>query len=294
MSLDRLLAEARAELDRTIALRRRIHERPELGLVLPETQRAVLDELADLDCEIATGGETSAVVATLAGARPGPTLLLRADMDALPMEEQTELTFASREAGRMHACGHDAHVAMLAGAARLLARRRAEFAGTVKLLFQPGEEGFGGARILLDEGLLDAAPRVDAAFAIHVDSSLPAGHVALRGGPILAAGDVLSIDVVGRGGHASMPHLAADPIPVACEIVMALQSFVTRRADAFDPIVVTVTRIQAGSAGNVIPPTAHLLGTIRSVSERAASRRASRRRTASMRRCTSFPAIRSP
>ena len=272
MKLDQLLEEARSELDRTIALRRRIHQAPELGLVLPETQRAVLEALDGLDCEIATGGTTSAVVATFRGARPGPTLLLRADMDALPMAEQTDLPFASREAGRMHACGHDAHVAMLAGAARLLARRRGDFAGAVKLLFQPGEEGFAGARVLIEEGLLETEPRVDAAFAIHVDSSLSAGSVALRGGPILAAGDVLSIDVTGRGGHASMPHLAADPIPVACEIVMALQSFVTRRIDAFDPIIVSITRIQSGSAGNVIPPTAHLLGTIRSVSER--SRRA--------------------
>ncbi len=269
MSLEPLLDEARADLDRTIALRRRIHERPELGLVLPETQRAVLDAIEGGDWTIATGGATSAVVATLSGARPGPTLLLRADMDALPMTEETELPFASRETGRMHACGHDAHVAMLAGAARLLARRRDSIAGTVKLLFQPGEEGHAGARLLIEEGLLDAAPRVDAAFAIHVDSSLAAGHVALRGGPILAAGDLISIDVEGRGGHASMPHHAADPIPVACEIVTALQSFVTRRIDAFDPVVVTVTRIQAGSAGNVIPRSAHLLGTIRSVSEAA-------------------------
>jgi len=269
MSHQALLDEARAELDRTVALRRKIHQNPELGLVLPETQRAVLEALDGLDCKIATGGATSAVVATIEGARPGPTLLLRADMDALPMNEETELPFASRQQGRMHACGHDAHVAMLAGAARLLARRRGDFAGSVKLLFQPGEEGHGGARILIEEGLLDGAPNVEAAFAIHVDSSLPAGRVALRGGPILASADLLSIDVTGRGGHASMPHLAADPIPVACEIVMALQSFVTRRVDAFDPVVITVTRIQSGSAGNVIPPTAHLLGTIRSVSERA-------------------------
>lgn len=269
MSLDPLLEEARADLDRTVALRRRIHQQPELGLVLPETQRAVLEALDGTDWEIATGGATSAIVATLSGARPGPTLLLRADMDALPMNEETDLPFASREAGRMHACGHDAHVAMLAGAARLLGRRRDEIAGTVKLLFQPGEEGHAGARILIEEGLLDSVPRVDAAFAIHVDSSLPAGQVALRGGPILAAGDLISIDVEGRGGHASMPHLAADPIPVACEIVMALQSLVTRRIDAFDPVVVTITRIQSGSTGNVIPRSAHLLGTIRSVSERA-------------------------
>ena len=266
-----LLAEARAELPEAVRLRRRIHQNPELGLVLPETQRAVLEALDGLGLEIATGGATSAVVATLRGVRPGRTILLRADMDALPLDEHTGLDFASRHPGRMHACGHDAHVAMLAGAAKLLARRRAEIAGTVKLLFQPGEEGFAGARVLIEEGLLDAEPRVDAAFAIHVDSTLPAGHVALRPGPILAAGDVLSIDLVGRGGHASMPHLAADPIPVACEIVTALSSFVTRRIDAFDPVVITVSRIQAGTTGNVIPQTAHLLGTIRSVSERTRS-----------------------
>ena len=262
-----LLDEARKELPDAVRLRRRIHRNPELGLVLPDTQRAVLEALEGLDLEVATGGATSAVVATLRGGKPGPTLLLRADMDALPMEEQSGLEFASQHAGRMHACGHDAHVAMLAGAAKLLARRRGELAGTVKLLFQPGEEGFAGARVLIEEGLLDAPPRVDAAFAIHVDSTLPLGRIALRPGPILAAGDVLSVDVSGRGGHASMPHLAADPIPVACEIVMALQSFVTRRINAFDPVVITVSRIQAGTTSNVIPATAHLLGTIRSVSE---------------------------
>jgi hippurate hydrolase len=267
--LDGLKDEAGGELEGAIRMRRRLHQNPELGLVLPETQRAVLEALGGLDAEIETGGSTSAVVATLRGSRPGPTILLRADMDALPMTEETGLAFASQHDGRMHACGHDAHVAMLAGAARLLARRRDEFAGTVKLLFQPGEEGHGGARILIGEGLLDTDPRVDAAFAIHVDSSLPRGRIATRPGPILAAGDLISIDITGRGGHASMPHLAADPIPVACEIVMALQSLVTRRIDAFDPVVITITRIQAGSAGNVIPPTANLLGTIRSVSERA-------------------------
>lgn len=273
-ALDGLLDEARALLPEMVALRRRIHENPELGLVLPDTQKAVLEALAPLELEIATGGRTSAVVATLRGGRAaaahaGPTLLLRADMDALPMPEHTGLPYASRHEGRMHACGHDAHVAMLVGAARLLARRRAELPGIVKLLFQPGEEGFGGARILIEEGLLEAAPRVEAAFAIHVDSSLPSGRLALRPGPIMAAADVISIELEGRGGHASMPHLALDPIPAACEIVLALQSFVTRRIDVFDPVVITVTRVQAGSAANVVPASASLLGTIRSTSERS-------------------------
>lgn len=260
--------EAKQLLPDVIALRRRIHQSPELGLELPRTRQAVLDALDGLDLEISTGGRTSAVVATLRGARPGPTLLLRADMDALPMKEDTDLPFASQRDDAMHACGHDAHVAMLAGAAQLLARRRDEIAGSLKLLFQPGEEGFAGAKVLIDEGLLDTEPKVDAAFAIHVDSLLPAGAVATRAGALLAAADLLSIDLTGKGGHASMPHLAVDPIPVACEIVMALQSFVTRRVDAFDPAVVTITRLTAGSAGNVIPESANLLGTIRTISER--------------------------
>jgi hippurate hydrolase len=269
--LDGLLDEARALLPDLVKLRRRLHENPELGLVLPDTQKAVLEALAPLGLETATGGRTSAVVATLRGdaAQPGPTLLLRADMDALPMPEQSGVPFASRHENRMHACGHDAHVAMLTGAAALLARRRETLPGTVKLLFQPGEEGYGGARILIEEGLLETAPAIDAAFAIHVDSTLPPGRVALRPGPIMASADVLSIDLTGRGGHASMPHLAGDPIPAAAEIVLALQSFVTRRIDVFDPVVITVTRLQAGTANNVIPATANLLGTIRSTSERA-------------------------
>jgi len=264
-----LHADARALLPDVVALRRRIHRRPELGLVLPETQAAVLEAIGGLDLEVRTGGSTSAVVAVLRGARPGPGILLRADMDALPLAEETGLPFRSERKGAMHACGHDAHVAMLAGAARLLAARRGELAGSVTFLWQPGEEGHAGARILLDEGLLEREPRVDAAFALHVDSSLPAGLVATRPGPLLAAGDVLSIDLVGRGGHAAQPHLARDPIPVACEIVTAIQSVVTRQMYAFDPVIVSITRIQAGSAGNVIPERANLLGTIRSVSERA-------------------------
>jgi hippurate hydrolase len=274
--LSPLLADAARLLPEVVALRRRIHRRPELGLELPETQRAVLEALDGLDLEVATGGKTSAVVATLRGDHPGPTILLRADMDALPLQEESGLDFASEHDGRMHACGHDAHVSMLVGAARLLVAHRAELAGSVKLVFQPGEEGYAGARILIEEGLLDGEPRVDAAFAIHVDSSVRAGAVAGRAGPLLAAGDVFSIDVTGRGGHASMPHLAADPIPVACEIVSALQSMVTRRVHVFDPAVVTVTKIHAGSALNVIPRTAQIQGTFRTVSE--ATRRIVRER----------------
>lgn len=267
VSFEVLRKEAQELLPGCVALRRHLHAHPELGLELPATQAAILDALDGLGFEIATGGRTSAVVATLRGQRPGPTILLRADMDALPMREDTGLPFSSTREDAMHACGHDSHVAMLATAAQLLSRRRAEMAGTVKLLFQPGEEGHAGARILIEEGLLAREPKVDAAFALHVDPSTPCGAIAGRPGPILAAGDLVSIDLSGKGGHASMPHLARDPIPAAAALVLALQSLVTRSVDVFDPAVLTIARIQSGSAANVIPETANLLGTLRTVSE---------------------------
>ncbi len=267
MSTTTPIHEAREALPAVIELRRQIHAHPEIGLDLPRTQSAVLDALSGLDLDVKTGGQTSAVIATLRGDRPGRCLLLRADMDALPLVEETGLPFASEIEGTMHACGHDAHVAMLVGALQVLVQRRSELCGTVKAVFQPGEEGYGGARILVQEGLLEAQPPVDAAFAIHVDPRLRAGTVATRPGPLLAAADFFSIDLLGRGGHASMPHDALDPIPVACEIVQALQSMVTRSVHVFDPAVVSVTVIRAGTAGNVIPEKANLLGTIRTVSE---------------------------
>lgn len=266
--LSSLLSDAEDLLPEVSSLRRALHAEPELGLELPATQAKVLGAIEGLDLEISTGGSTSAVVATLRGGRPGPTVLLRADMDALPMPEDTGLDYASRHEGRMHACGHDAHTAMLVGAAHLLARRRETLPGSVVLLFQPGEEGFGGARILVeDEGLLEREPRPEAAFAIHVDPTLRAGTVATRPGPLLACTDVFSIELTGRGGHASMPHHAVDPIPVACELVGALQSLVTRRVDVFDPAVLSVTKIESGSTHNVIPERAQLIGTTRAVSE---------------------------
>jgi len=262
-----LLAEARALLPEAVALRRRLHANPELGLMLPETTAAVLESLEGIELETAFSQKSTGIVATLRGARPGATILLRADMDALPMPESTGLAYASRTPGRMHACGHDAHTAMLATAARLLDRHRDALAGSVRLLFQPGEEGHFGARVMLDEGLVDADPTPEAAFAIHVAPQLPSGMVGSRPGPMLAAADVFVVQLTGRGGHASMPFDAVDPIPVACEIVQAFQSFVTRRFNVFDPVVLSVTKLEAGTTGNVIPETAQLMGTLRSVSE---------------------------
>ena len=261
-----LLAEAQDLLPEVVELRRRIHAQPELGLHLPATQATVLDALAELDLEVSTGQQVSSVVAVLDGATDGPTLLLRADMDALPMPEDTGLDYASSVPGTMHACGHDAHVAMLVGAARMLAARRGDLRGRVKFLFQPGEEGHHGARYCLEEGLLQD-PTVDAAFAIHITPNLPAGSVGIRGGPLMASADEVRVTVTGRGGHASMPHTATDPIPVACEIVGAFQTLVTRTVDVFDPAVLTVARITAGTTNNVIPEAAELYGTLRTVSE---------------------------
>jgi hippurate hydrolase len=263
-----LLSAGGALLDDTIDLRRRLHRHPELGLELPKTQEAVLEALDGLGLTITTGTSTTSVVATLDGERDGPTMLLRGDMDALPMPEDTGLDFASEVDGAMHACGHDAHTAMLVGAAKLLAARRMDIAGRVVFMFQPGEEGFGGARYMLDEGLLTGDRAPSAAFAIHQTPNLPAGLVAAKGGAMLASADVLKITVTAEGGHASMPHLACDPVPVACEIATSIHTMITRSIDVFDPAVVTIAKIDAGTTSNVIPETAHLLGTIRAVSER--------------------------
>lgn len=255
-----------AGLPAAIDLRRAIHAEPELGLDLPRTTAKVRDALAGLPLEIREGPSTSGLVAILRGPANGRTVLLRGDMDALPLTEDTGLPFASVNAGAMHACGHDTHVAMLAGAARALCDRRDRLAGTVMFMFQPGEEGWHGARFMLEDGLIDPLP--DAAFALHISPNMPTGVFAGRTGALLAASDTIRIKVTGAGGHASMPHDALDPIPVLCEIVTALQTLVTRRISVFEPAVITIATIQAGTTNNVIPEDGRLLGTLRTLSER--------------------------
>lgn len=263
-----LLAGAVALLDDAVSLRRALHRRPELGLSLPGTQQAVLDALQELPVTVSAGRSVSSVVAVLQGeAGDGPTTLLRADMDALPLDEDSGVPFASAVPGAMHACGHDAHVAMLVGAVRLLADQRHHLRGRVVCMFQPGEEGHAGAAAMLDDGLLDTYGPVDRAFAIHATPVLPAGLVASRRGPLMASADAFRLEVTGRGGHASMPHDAVDPVPAACEIVTALQVMVTRRVPAFEPAVVTVTSIHAGTTVNVVPERVMIQGTVRAVSE---------------------------
>src|SRR5215813_7136620 len=264
--------DAEAMAPELAGLRRAIHREPEIGLDLPGTQRKVLAALDGLPLEISRGIALSSVTAVLRGEgaadHGGPVVLLRADMDALPVAERSGLDFASQTEGVMHACGHDLHTAMLAGAARLLAARQGELPGTVVFMFQPGEEGHAGARLMISEGVLDAAgQRPVAAYALHVASAeWPARVCSTRPGPMLAAAEILEVTVQGHGGHGSQPHLAADPIPVACEMVTALQTLVTRKFDVFDPVVITVGSFHAGTTDNVIPDEARFLATVRTFS----------------------------
>ena len=258
------ISAAEAVLPDMTALRRAIHAEPELGLHNPRTAEKIMAALAGLPLEFRTGPSTTGIIATLKGPANGRTVLLRGDTDALPMPEETGLDFASTIPGAMHACGHDSHVAMLAGAARMLCERRESLAGSVMFMFQPGEEGHHGARYMLDDGLIDPLP--DAAFALHIMPNAPWGVVGGRTGALLASNDKLRIVITGRGGHASMPHDALDPVPIACEIALALQTFVTRQISVFDPAVITIGQISAGTTDNVIPDTALLFGTMRTLS----------------------------
>lgn len=270
MSLD-LQADRTADesvLDEVVALRRAIHAEPEIGLHCPRTTDKVKAALAGLPLEIRDSRSTTGFVAVLRP-RPGDngrTVLLRGDMDALPMQEETGLPFASIVPGAMHACGHDAHTAMLVGAAKALCARADELPGTVVFMFQPGEEGYHGARFMIEDGLLDD-PAPDAAFALHISPNHAAGKVVGRAGAMLASADTLHARVVGRGGHAAMPHDALDPIPVACEIVTALQAFVARQVAVSDPAVLSITKLEAGTAHNIVPGEATLLGTLRTLSK---------------------------
>jgi amidohydrolase len=258
--------DARAMAGDLSTLRHALHQEPEVGLDLPRTQEKVLEAIDGLPLEVSTGKTLSSVTAVLRGGRAGPTVLLRGDMDALPVHEEVDVPFRSKVDDNMHACGHDLHTTMLAGAAHLLSSHRDNLAGDVVFMFQPGEEGHDGAGHMLREGVLDAAgSRPVAAYALHVMSSRwPQGAFVTRPGPILAASDAVKVTVRGKGGHGSAPHRANDPIPAACDMVTALQTFVTRSVDAFDPAVITVGEFHAGTRRNIIPHEARFEATVRS------------------------------
>jgi amidohydrolase len=277
---DRLRSDARELADDMTALRHQLHRRPEIGLELPETQRAVLAALDGLPLEISTGTSCSSVTAVLRGTAaaanggPAPAVLLRGDMDALPVQEATGEEFTSTIDGAMHACGHDLHTAMLVGAARLLSAHRDALRGDVVFMFQPGEEGYNGAGAMIKEGVLDAAgSRVQRAYGMHVVSSkLPRNVFTTRPGTLMASSDGLMVTVHGVGGHGSAPHRAKDPVMVAAEMILALEVMVTRQFDIFDPVVVTVGSFHAGTKRNIIPAEAYFETTIRTFSRAARDR----------------------
>src|SRR6185437_14803963 len=290
--VDRLRADSTELQPEMARLRHRLHQRPEIGLHLPETQQAVLEALDGLPLEISVGESCTSVTAVLRGTGadgdPAPAILLRGDMDALPVQEEADVDYRSTIDGAMHACGHDLHTAMLAGAARVLSAHRDALRGDVVFMFQPGEEGLDGAGHMIREGVLDAAgPRVQRAYGIHVMSGdLPRHQFTTRPGTLMAASDWLSVTIIGAGGHGSAPHRAQDPVSVAAGLVTSLHAMVTRQFDVFDPVVLTVGSFHAGTRRNIIPAEATFDATVRSFSPQAREKV----REASIRMCQEYAA----
>jgi hippurate hydrolase len=264
--LDGLQAETERGFGEKIsALRRDIHREPELGFDTGKTASKVLAALEGLPLEIESGVAKNGIVATLRGAGGGgPTVGLRADMDALPITEETNLPFASEVEGKMHACGHDGHTSMLVGAAHALCSMREELNGAVRFIFQPAEEGGGGGQVMVEEGVADG---LDSIFALHLWPGLPFGTAATKAGPIMAAADAFEMEIWGTGGHGAMPHLSADAVVISAHVVTALQTVVSREVDPVEPAVLTVGEIGAGTAFNVIPEKARIGGTVRTLNE---------------------------
>ncbi len=257
-----LFAEAREQFPYSQSLRRDFHLHPELGFQEVRTAGIIARELNGLGLEVTTGIAQTGVVALIEGAHPGKTALLRFDMDALPIQEETGLEFSSLNSGVMHACGHDAHVAIGLTVARMLASHRDEIHGTVKLMFQPAEEGLGGAEGMLEAGILES-PKVDFALGMHVWNELPVGRVAVPAGPLMAGAEIFKVVIEGKGGHGGLPQLSADPVVASAQIITALQTIVSRNLAPLDAAVVSVCQVKAGEAFNVIPQRAELSGTIR-------------------------------
>ncbi len=256
------LAEAQDLFEYTQSLRRDFHRHPELGFQEVRTAGIVKRELEGLGLEVRSGIAQTGVVGLLEGAHPGPVVLLRFDMDALPVTEQTEAEYASQNPGVMHACGHDGHVAIGLTVARLLLAHREELAGTAKLVFQPAEEGEGGADRMVAEGVLEN-PRPDVALALHLWNERPVGWLGITTGPVMSAGEIFTLRVTGKGGHGAMPDLTIDPVLASAHIITSLQSIVTRNVPPLKTAVVSVTSVHGGEAFNVIPPQVEMKGTIR-------------------------------
>lgn len=257
---------AKQHFDEMVALRRDFHQYPELGFQETRTSGIVAQQLADLGFEVQRGLAKTGVVGLLVGAKPGPTILLRFDMDALPVQEETDLPFKSVNPGVMHACGHDGHTAMGLTLAKIMAAQQAQMAGTLKFMFQPAEEGLGGAFAMIADGVLDD-PRPDAALAMHIWTPEQVGKVRIVDGPCMASSSVFTLTVQGKGGHGAAPHQAKDPILAAAHIVVALQSIVSRNTNPQDSVVVSIGQFAAGTTFNVIPDRAILKGTVRSYNQ---------------------------
>jgi len=255
-------SEAQALFEYTQSLRRDFHSHPELGFQEIRTAEIVAKELTAFGLEVHTGIAGTGVVALLKSPKPGPVVLVRADMDALPISEETSTPYSSQNPGVMHACGHDGHTAILLTVAQILTAHRNELAGTVKFMFQPAEEGMGGAEKMIDNGVLDN-PKVDVALALHVWNEKPVGWLGIASGPVMAGAEIFKIKVLGKGGHGAVPHLAMDPILAAAQIVSALQGIVARNIAPLQTAVVSICTIHGGDAFNVIPPVVEMTGTIR-------------------------------
>ena len=263
MSLLENLREVAEEIGPgVVADRRDIHQYPELGFSEQRTAALVAARLRDLGLDVRTGVGGTGVVGLLKGGKAGKTVLLRADMDALPIEEANDTPYRSQFPGLMHACGHDAHTAMLLGVAWVFAHAREEISGTVKFMFQPAEEGGGGAQRMIEDGILNDPP-VDAAFGMHVDTERYVGQAALRSGPAMASSDRFTITIHGKGGHAASPHRTVDPIVVGAHLITALQTIVAREVSPNEPAVITIGSLISGTTNNVIPDRAVLTGTVR-------------------------------
>lgn len=253
-----------------VALRRDFHMHPELGFEEHRTSGIVADRLRRLGFEVHTGIAGTGVVGVMRGARPGRTIMLRADMDALPILEENGHPYRSTVDGKMHACGHDGHVAILLGAAELIAEYKDRLPGTICLLFQPAEEGHGGARVMVEEGVLDRFS-IERAYGLHLNTKLPVGTLGFREGPFYASSDSIEIDVIGKGGHGSAPHDAVDPIYTAANFITSVQQVVSRHVDPVEPAVVTIGSIHGGTIHNVIPRTVRMLGTVRAFNDEVRS-----------------------
>lgn len=257
--------KAESMFDWLVEIRRDIHEHPEIGMQETRTAAKAAEMLGRFGLEVKTGIGVTGVTGLLKGGSDGKTIAVRADMDALPIEEETGLPFASKNKGVMHACGHDGHVTMALGAARILSELRDDIKGNVKFIMQPAEENYGGARDLVEEGVLEN-PKVDAIIALHIGTKNDVGKIALKPGPMGASADVFVISVNGKGGHGSEPQACVDPIHIAAHVITAINTMIPRTLDAREPVVVSICSIQGGTAFNIIPDSVHLGGTVRTLS----------------------------